>query len=389
MASGMAAGDATVSAMASASTAASAAAAPPTGDARRRLPPDAYFQLVWLIFLGFQPMFDPGPGARDGLVIAAVVVVFVPLYFWTLTRPGRAALPGIVAMGAMGALVPMVNAGATTFLVFAAAAAGRKLEPRLAVAFLAVLTSAGVVAALSSTIPWPIVLAVFAPALVMTPMIGGVSIVDRMRSRANDRLHRAHDEIERLAAIAERERIARDLHDLLGHTLSVIVLKSELASKLADRDVARAVNEIRDVESISRRALGEVREAVVRYRQRGLSAEIEGARVAFDAAAVQLDVALPDAPPPPRVEGMLAMVVREALTNVLRHAHATRCDVRVARDGDVWVLEVRDDGHGRLGPRGNGLTGVRERVEALGGRVDVQGGAGVRLTVTLPMAASA
>lgn len=231
--------------------------------------------------------------------------------------------------------------------------------------------------------------AVYTPAVLLTPMIGAFMLFDSMRARANARLLRAQDEIERLATIAERERIARDLHDLLGHTLSVIVLKSELAAKLADRDAARAATEIRDVERISRRALGEVREAVVRYRQRGLAAELEEARAAFEAAAVELGVALPDAPPPPRVEGVLAMVAREALTNVLRHAGASRCDVRVARDDDAWVLEVRDDGHGRLGPVGNGLTGVRERVMTLGGRVDVQGGAGVRLTVTLPMAANA
>jgi two-component system sensor histidine kinase DesK len=298
-------------------------------------------------------------------------------------------LPGILVLGLMGALLPMVNSGASTFLVYAAAASGRKLEPRPAIAVLAGLLGVAAVAAVASPIPWPLVLAVFAPAFVMTPMIGGISIVDGMRARANQRLHRAHDEIERLAAIAERERIARDLHDLLGHTLSVIVLKSELAAKLADHDAARAATEIRDVERISRRALGEVREAVARYRQRGLAAELEEARAAFDAAAVQLGVALPDVPPPPRVEGMLAMVVREALTNVLRHAGASRCDVQVARMGDAWVLEVRDDGHGRLGPVGNGLTGVRERVEALGGRVDVQGGAGVRLTVRLPAGATA
>ena len=83
------------------------------------------------------------------------------------------------------------------------------------------------------------------------------------------------------------------------------------------------------------------------------------------------------------------MVVREALTNVLRHAGATRCDVTLAREGDAWVLEVRDDGHGQLGLPGNGLIGVRERVEALGGQVDVQGGAGVRLTVRLPTMAAA
>lgn len=357
--------------------------------ARRRVPVDTYVHLVWLVFLAFQPIFDPGAGLRDVLIIGAILAVFLPVYFWTWSRPGRAALPGIVVLGVMGALLPAINSGATTFLVYAAAAAGTKLRPRPAVIVLAVLVGAALVGALTSGIPWPFVVAVYTPAVLLTPMIGAVTLFEGVRSRANTRLLRAQDEIERLATIAERERIARDLHDLLGHTLSVIVLKSELAAKLADVEPARAATEIRDVERISRRALGEVREAVVRYRQRGLAAELEEARAAFDAAAVRLGVALPDVPPPPRVEGMLAMVVREALTNVLRHARATRCDVAVARDGDAWVLDVRDDGHGRLGPAGNGLTGVRERVEALGGKVEVLGGAGVHLSVRLPVGAAA
>jgi len=370
--------------MAAVPTPSAATGAPLAGRAKRRLEVEAYVHLVWLSFLVFQPIFDPSAGARDWWAVAAMVAVFLPVYFWTWSRPGSAAWPGIVALAAMGAVLPNVNSGASGFLIYAAAAAGMKLAPRAALFAIAALTVTAVAAAALSPIPWPVVLAVFAPPLLLVPMIGGTNVYYAIQARANRRLHRAHDEIERLAAIAERERIARDLHDLLGHTLSVIVLKSELAAKLADHDAARAAGEIRDVERISRRALGEVREAVARYRQRGLAAELDEARAAFDTASVRLDVALPDAPPPPRVEGMLAMIAREALTNVLRHARATRCDVRLEHDGDAWVLDVRDDGHGHLGPAGNGLAGVRERVEALGGRVDVTGGAGVRLVARLP-----
>ena len=265
--------------------AARAAARAPSGARRRRVPLEAFVHLVWLLFLGFQPIFDPTAGVRDALVIVGIVAVFLPVYFWTWSRPpGRAALPGIAVLGVMGALLPAVNSGATTFLVYAAAAAGTKLQPRFAVGVLAVLVAAALVGAWTSGIPWPYVVAVYTPAVLLTPMIGAVTLFDGVRSRANARLLRAQDEIERLATIAERERIARDLHDLLGHTLSVIVLKSELAAKLADRDAVRAATEIRDVERISRRALGEVREAVVRYRQRGLAAELDEARAAFDAA---------------------------------------------------------------------------------------------------------
>lgn len=379
----MAAADATVGTMA-APTPSAATGAPPVGRVRRRADVEIYVHLVWLAFLVFQPVFDPTSDARDWWAVVAMVAVFLPVYFWTWSRRGRAALPGIATLAAMGAVLPTVNSGASGFLIYAAAAAGLKLRPRAAMLAIGGLMALAVLSAALSQIPWPVVLAVYTPPLLMTPLIGGLNIYYGFQARTNRRLHRAHDEIERLAAIAERERIARDLHDLLGHTLSVIVLKSELAAKLADHDAARAAGEIRDVERISRRALGEVREAVARYRQRGLAAELDEARAAFDAASVRLGVALPDAPPPPRIEGVLAMVAREALTNVLRHARATRCDVRVGHDGGAWVLEVRDDGHGRLGPAGNGLAGVRERIEALGGHVDVTGGDGVRLVARLP-----
>ena len=384
----MSTADATVDAMAATPTQPAATGATPTGRARRRRDPEIYVHLVWLAFLVFQPVFDPTSGARDWWAVAAMVAFFLPVYFWTWSRSGRAAVPGIAVLAAMGAVLPAVNSGASGFLIYAAAAAGLKLPARAGLLSIAGLMALAVVSAALSPIPWPVVLAVYTPPLLMVPLIGGLNVYYGIQARANRRLHRAHDEIERLAAIAERERIARDLHDLLGHTLSVIVLKSELAAKLADHDATRATNEIRDVERISRRALGEVREAVARYRQRGLAAELEEARAAFDAASVRLGFALPDAPPPPRVEGVLAMVAREALTNVLRHARASRCDVRLDHDGGAWVLEVRDDGHGRLGPAGNGLAGVRERIEALGGRVDVSGGAGVRLVARLPGAAA-
>ena len=128
------------------------------------------------------------------------------------------------------------------------------------------------------------------PALVFTIVTGAANIFDAERERAQRRLRRADEEIERLAALAERERIARDLHDLLGHTLSVIVVKSELAARLAERDPARAGEEMRDVERIGREALAEVRAAVVGYRAQGLRGELDGARRALAAAGVEATV---------------------------------------------------------------------------------------------------
>jgi two-component system sensor histidine kinase DesK len=218
--------------------------------------------------------------------------------------------------------------------------------------------------------PWRLV--ALAPALFFTPVIGATSIFDVERERASQRLLRADAEIERLATIAERERIARDLHDLLGHTLSVIVLKSELAARLITADPDRAVAEVHDIERIGREALGEVRAAVTGYRSRGLGAELDGAGVALQAAGVDVEVHADPTALGPEQESALAMALREAVTNVVRHADAQRATISITTVAGKVRLEVADDGRGISGQEGSGLTGMRERINALGGHVDVR-----------------
>ncbi|MFF0311632.1 sensor histidine kinase [Streptosporangium sp. NPDC004379] len=202
-------------------------------------------------------------------------------------------------------------------------------------------------------------------------------------------LRRAQEEMARLAAGEERLRISRDLHDLLGHSLSLIVLKSELAGRLAAEGSERALPEIRDVEAVARKALVEVREAVAGYRRRGLPEELDGARAALEAAGTHVTVRLAGTPLPEELDGLLGWAVREGVTNVIRHARAGRCEIGVTSDGGATVLEIADDGRG-AGPYepGSGLRGLAERVEAAGGVVS----AGPRrngfvLRVTVPAAA--
>jgi len=201
-------------------------------------------------------------------------------------------------------------------------------------------------------------------------------------------LRRAHQDVKEMAKVAERERIARDLHDLLGHTLSVIALKSELASKLADRDPARATDEIREVERVSRDALAEVRAAVEGYKRRGFSGEIREARLVLASAGVRLDVEVGDIPLLPRQETVLALALRESVTNVVRHARASVCRVVLGLEhGDV-VLTVQDDGSGGLPREGNGLAGMRERVTGAGGALNIEAANGFRVSVRFPPASA-
>ncbi len=196
----------------------------------------------------------------------------------------------------------------------------------------------------------------------------------------------AHDEIEHLAKVAERERIARDLHDLLGHTLSLITLKAELARKLVDRDPLRAKQEMQDVEQTSRAALADVREAISGYRGQGLATELIRARQTLETAGIAVDCAASEVPLSPAQESVLALALREAVTNVVRHAQAQRCSVRLSRDQEACTLEIADNGRGADAPEGNGLRGMRERLEAIGGSLQRQTAAGTRLVIHLPLA---
>ena len=195
---------------------------------------------------------------------------------------------------------------------------------------------------------------------------------------------RAQAEKEKLAADAERERIARDLHDLLGHTLSVIVLKSELAGKLATKNPERAAEEIRDVERISREALTEVRAAVRGYRGSGFASELARAKVALDTAGIRLTVTdtLPSLPE--HLESTLAMVLREGVTNVVRHSGAKELRLTLRRERGGLLLVLHDDGRGSNAPEGTGLGSMRERLRAMGGHLELSGDGGMRVAAWVP-----
>lgn len=325
--------------------------------------------------------------------MAVLVALFLPVYAATFrARNDRQTLFLIATIGALALAGSLVNSGASVFAIYAAAIAGRLHPTRRAVTVVAALVGVGVVMVLISPVPMPWRLAGPTPALFFTAVVGATTIFDAERDRANRRLLRADEEIERLATIAERERIARDLHDLLGHTLSVVVLKSELAARLIRSDPDRAAADLAVIQQIGRAALGEVRSAVAGYRAQGLGSELDGARVALEAAGVDVAVHAEPIDLRPEQESALAMALREAVTNVIRHADAQGATISVTTVGAEVRLEVTDDGHGSSGLAGSGLLGMRERISALGGHVQVSAGRdrddrqGTVVAVTVPTA---
>lgn len=186
---------------------------------------------------------------------------------------------------------------------------------------------------------------------------------------ANRQLDAARHELARVAVVKERARFARDLHDLLGHSLSMIALKAEVARQMIDTDTERASREIGEIELVARSALREVREAVSGYRQPTVASELVTARTALIAAGVRAEITPPDLSLPPEVESLFAWAIREGTTNVVRHARASRCAISAGVDHGVAHVEVSDDGTAPDVVYGNGLTGISERAIAAGGRM--------------------
>jgi two-component system sensor histidine kinase DesK len=321
---------------------------------------------VWLVLI----MFRPGASPIRWMLLATLLAIAIVL---TLHSPGHWGYL-FTYCGACVALVTPSGRGIPGILVLTA----------LAVATSAVAGgSEGVVISSGTT----------------TIAIGLLMVLMRDLRDRNHELSEARAELARAAVAAERERFARDLHDLLGHSLSVIAIKAELAGRLLPDAADRAGHEISDVEHVARQALGEVRQAVSGYRRPTLDGELEGARVALSAAGIAAEFQRAPAALDPEVEAVLAWTVREGATNVIRHSGARRCQVRVRAGDAAAAVEVLDDGAGAPvadvtfnGHAGNGITGLAERAARVRGRIEAgrrPDAAGFRLAVSVPTTTAA
>jgi two-component system sensor histidine kinase DesK len=342
-----------------------------------------WWDLVWLIYSVFfliQPI--QRNTVHEWVEFACAYAIFLVLYVGIIRAPSpRIAYGSMMAMVVLGLCYYPFNQSAAGMLVYAAAFAPFVTKSvAVCIAIFAVVSIASAAEGfLLHFSPWS-----WGIISLFSFVVGAGNLFGAQRMRANQKLSLAHEEIAHLAKLAERERIARDLHDVLGHTLSVVVLKSELAGKLFRQDPERARKEIGEVEQIARTALGEVREAIRGYRTEGLAAELDRARATLDAAGVILECA--SAPPKllPAQESVLSLVVREAVTNIVRHAHASHCRIFLEQDAARTMLLVEDDGLGGIRDEGSGLRGMRERVASLDGSLQILSDKGTRLVIEVP-----
>jgi two-component system sensor histidine kinase DesK len=339
---------------------------------------------AWLIFLVFfyiQPIAEHASW-RSLLLTNVELVFFLVLYFgifWARPPLNYAILLGMAAMG-LG--LGTSNTGASVFIIFTAAFIPWIFE-RAKSAVIA-LTVLAVVIVTHGVILRP-ANGFSITSLVVALGVGLSNTHFAVRNRADHKLRLAHEEIEHLAKAAERERIARDLHDVLGHTLTLISVKSTLAGKLLDKDPAKAKSEIADIEKVSREAMAEIRNTLRGYSTYKLSDELQRGQAALESAGVAVNMESGEVPLTAAQESVAALIMREAVTNVLRHAQARHCSLRVARNNGTCVLEIQDDGCGGITNEGNGLRGMRERVEALGGTFRYKTSAGTKLSFEFPV----
>ena len=341
----------------------------------------AYVWLVYLVFYLWGPIAGHA-SARTWSVTLAGLAVFLGLYFGTFYTKRPWSRLCIVGMVVLGVLYAPSNGGAAAFFIYAASFVPFWVGSELTAIGL-ILLIAGIAAAEAALLH--INNGFIFPAVFLTTFIGAGNVYFAQRNRHIEKLRLANDEIEHLAKVAERERIARDLHDVLGHTLTLIALKSELAGKLIERDPAQAKAEIREVEQAARTSLAEVRQAILGYRAKGLPEEFKQAKATLETAGVKVEVESPEVQLPASHESVLSMVLREAVTNIVRHAGARNCLLRLERSNSHCLLEVRDDGRGGPQLEGNGLRGMRERVEELGGSVERSTDDGTSIKITLPV----
>jgi two-component system, NarL family, sensor histidine kinase DesK len=335
------------------------------------------FAAVWLVFLvdSLHKAWQLAWNGRDtvaGLVGLVATVGFAVAYLiafaWVRRRrhqepvrvqPAQAALvlAGLLAIAAVMTLsLGQVGLSALVYVTVVGVAC---LSTPAAAAL--TVTLAGVALALGATVPgWSA-----HGGLAFSICTAGFAMwgVQQLMARNMDLL-RAREQNARLAVQEERNRFARDLHDILGHSLTVITVKAELAARLFEADPDRARTELADLERLSRDALADVRRAVEGYRELTLPGELARARVALQAADIVADLPNSTDDVPSELRELFAWTVREGVTNVIRHSGARSCTVRLAADH----VEIRDDGSGPVEqrPPGHGLAGLRERAAAAG-----------------------
>jgi two-component system sensor histidine kinase DesK len=348
---------------------------------------------VWLIYLPlfFIPVMISHHESIDLVWTALALITFLGLYFHAYWVKSQYVIYHIVAIGLLGTLVAFITPTACTLFIYAGAFCSRLMPLKYAMTVLVSLL------VWIASISWffSFEMYFYQPALVFTLIVGILNIYQCALHQNKQALILSRKETQRLAQVAERERIARDLHDLIGHTFSVITIKADLAGRLIDKDLEKARIEIKQLENISRDALSQVREVVSGYRTSDLLSELANAKNVFNSVDIDfyyqfenIDEQQIELDSTNNKE--LAIVLRELVTNIIKHAKATQVIAIIKHQDGKIVLAMQDDGQGfeNSQHKGFGIKGIEERIQKLKGFVAIKTGGqytGTLSEITLPM----
>ncbi|MET7418469.1 histidine kinase [Dactylosporangium sp. NPDC005555] len=357
--------------------------------------------LLWIGVWTF-PLLEPAgsvTATSGGVVAGAGLALFTLVYVVTTTMAfdhrqdlDRVTSTGFAVVAALGAGLAAAYGERWLVLMLFVAACGTAVyagRERLTVALVvlgSVLVTLVLLGLLHHAEPVRLI-STLVSAVLASALVGAV----RRMSRLIRELQWAQEALATAAVAEERLRFSRDLHDLLGHTLSVIVVKAEVVRRIAERDPATAAAQAADIEDIGRRALVEIREAVTGYRESGLTVELTRAKGVLSSAGIAATVQRTADPLPDDADRLLAWALREATTNVVRHSGAERCDIEISTVDGAAALRVADDGATAVKPGGgafgNGLRGLTERFAAAGGTLEAGArvGGGFTLVARLPL----
>ncbi len=354
------------------------------GRMMRALPFVILINLVWL-FVWAVLARQSFSGVILPTLLSLPIFLYLHLCTYFYGGPNSVRLRYIAGIFALGYLLAPFNFSSLAYLIFgffllAYCATARQAIVCIVLSIMLFVLEMALLGAPTNAI---------VSALIPSVTLAIIAIFTAYAHRHQMQLRRSNEEILRLATLAERERIGRDLHDLLGHTLSVVALKSELARKLIDRDLDAARREMQEVERVARDSLSQVRNAVSGIRSTALSAELLAATALLEAQGLKVKCETENVKLPHDRETALALSLREAATNIRRHADARGVTIRVRKEPSAVIVEVADDGRGGRIVPGNGLNGMRERLDSVGGTLALvpNGDGGTLLRATVPAAA--
>ena len=337
------------------------------------------FYLVYLAFY-FIPWLQSSPETHDVVAIIVAMVVFLPIYFHANKQKGNKSVPHIIVMVIISIVLAPFHGTNGVFHIYAVVQAGLLRPERFAWVVVFAVSGVHLVFSLFSDQGWWN--SAFPLFMGFVIAVGVISSAGQMEKQKLMERTRQYD--KQMAALSERERIAQDLHDVLGQTLTMVAVKTELANKLIDRDPVRAKEELDEVLEASRNALADIRETVSGMNSTSVAKELQRGKIIFKSAGIELIIKGKISPLDAASDHVIGLAIREAITNVVRHAGASKAMLSWEEIEQTIKISVSDNGSLDNFIEGSGLRGMRKRLKKIGGELLISADSGMQLTIMVP-----